>query len=56
MYELPQDYNMDYVVYSVASSISEQAKVWDMDHYEVMKTLMFKKFDGWLERESMNKE
>lgn len=56
MGELPEKYEIDYFVYSASSSISEQKEVWDMDYVEVIKRMMFKKFDGWVEHEYLNRD
>jgi len=53
---LPEKYEMDYLVYSASSSISEQREVWNMDYVEVIKRMMFKKFDGWVEHKYLNRE
>ena len=43
------DYTIDYLVYSASTSLSEEKELWDYDLYEVVKRMMFKKFDSWIE-------
>lgn len=55
MGELPDLYEIDYLVYSASSSISEQKEIWQMDYVEVAKRLCFKKFDNWVEHKYLNR-
>lgn len=51
MSELPDNYSLNYLVYSASTSITEQEKIWDMDYAEVIKRAMFRKFDNYIEHE-----
>ncbi len=47
--KIEEDYTIDYLVYSASTSLSEEKELWDYDLYEVVKRMMLKKFDGWIE-------
>lgn len=53
MSALPEEYNVDYLVYSVSPTISEEETVWHTDYEKVYKRSLFKKFDNWAERKYM---
>lgn len=53
---LPDRLNTDYMVYSISNSIIEEEKIWNMPYVEVFKRMMFKKFDGWVEKTIMEEK
>lgn len=48
---LSDEYQFDYMLYSLAGSVSEYMRLLDTDYLIVMKYLMLKKFDTWIENE-----
>jgi hypothetical protein len=40
---------VDYLVYSASSSLTEEEELWDYPFYDVVKRMMLKKFDAWIE-------
>ena len=56
MSALPEKYEIDYLVSSASSSISEQKIIWEMDYVDVVKEMMFKKFNGWVEHKYLNRD
>lgn len=56
MGSLPEEYEMDYLVYSASSNITEEKIIWDMDYVQVIKRMMFKKFDNWVEFIYLNRD
>ena len=50
MSAMPDGYDYDYLVYSASDSLSEQKEIWNMEYSEVVKRMMFKKFDNWVEQ------
>lgn len=56
MSSLPEQYELDYLVYAASSSLSEQKEIWDTDYVEVVKRMCFKKFDGWIEYKYLNRD
>lgn len=51
MSALPENYNLDYLVYSASNSFTEQKELWNTDYLEVFKLMMFKKFDNYVDYE-----
>lgn len=51
---LPNEDELDYLVYSASNSITEEPLIWNLRFHEVIKRMMFKKFDNWVESELMN--
>lgn len=56
MSALPDKYGMDYLVYSLGSSITEQEKIWHTDYVEVVRLMMFKRFDGWVQDKYLHRD
>lgn len=56
MGELPEKYSTDYLVYAASSSLEEEVKVWETDYVKVVKRMLFKKFDNWLEKQYFDRE
>jgi hypothetical protein len=54
--ELPDKYEFDYLVYSVADGFLDQERLWDEDIVELTQRQLFKMFDSYVEREFYNKE
>ncbi len=48
MSALPEEYNMDYMVYTLSTSLEEEKKIWHSDYVDVIKRVMFKKFESWI--------
>lgn len=51
---LPEEYNLEYLVYSASTSLSDEETVWDLEYHKVFRRMMFKKFDSFIE-ESVSK-
>jgi len=47
--ETKNDYKFDYLVYSASFEDTERA--WNMDYTELIKRMMFKKFDNYVQWE-----
>ena len=56
MSALDEKYEMDYIVYSASSTLAEERDTWHRDYVDVIKRMMFKKFDGWVEHKYINRE
>ena len=52
---MPDNYNLDYLVYSASNSLSEEQIIMDLELHKVFKRMMFKRFDSWIEEELSNK-
>lgn len=46
---LPDAYEYEYIVYSASSSLQEEQFLWDLEFTKVIKRMMFKKFDSYIE-------
>jgi hypothetical protein len=46
---LPDEYNLDYLVYSASNSLSEEQIIMDIELHKVFKRMMFKRFDSHIE-------
>lgn len=46
---LPDEYDMDYLVYGASSSISEEEYIENLELHRVVKRMMMKKFDSYIE-------
>jgi len=56
---LPEEFNIDYMVYSASKSLSDERVVWRMPFIEVVRRNLFKRFDNWIEsrqHERINKK
>ena len=56
---LPEEFNIDYMVYSASKSLSDEQAVWRMPFIEVVRRNLFKRFDNWIEsrqHERINKK
>ena len=53
---MPDNYNLDYLVYSASNSLGEELIIMDLELHKVFKRMMFKRFDSWVEEELSNKE
>lgn len=53
MSALPQKYEIDYIVYNASTSAEEELKLWTFDYLFVIKRMMMRKFDNWVESEHM---
>jgi hypothetical protein len=51
---LPKEDELDYLVYSASNSILEEPLIWDLRYYDVIKRMLFKKFNNWIEAEILN--
>lgn len=51
MMMLPPQFELDYLVYSASSSFEEQQRMWDYPYVEVVKRMLFKKFDSFIEKQ-----
>lgn len=49
MSSLPDKYAVDYMIYMVSNSIEEEEHNWNTDYRNVIKRLLFKKFDAFVE-------
>lgn len=48
-YELPDKYQMDYMVHKLADgSIREEELIWNMPYYDFVKKLMLARFDSFV--------
>lgn len=54
--ELPEELEIDYMVYAASESLIEEPLVWESDYVSVVKRMMFKKFDGWIQNKVINKD
>jgi len=53
MMMLPPEYELEYFVYSASTSLEEQTKLWDYPYVEIIKRMLFKKFDSFVEKKFM---
>jgi hypothetical protein len=56
MSKLPTKYEYDYVIFSASNSLEEEEKLWLMDWTKVIKRMMFKKFNGYIEKRYLEKD
>ena len=56
MSRLPTKYDYDYMIFSASSSLEEEEKLWLMDWTKVIQRLMFKKFNGFIEKKYLEKD
>jgi hypothetical protein len=56
MSQLPARYEYDYVIFSASGSLDEEEKLWLMDWTKVIKRMMFKKFNGFVEKRYLEKD
>ena len=56
MSKLPTKYDYDYMIFSASSSLEEEEKLWLMDWTKVIQRLMFKKFNGFIEKKYLEKD
>lgn len=54
--ELPEELEIDYMVYAASDSLTEEPIVWESDYVSVVRRMMFKKFDNWIQYKVMNKD
>lgn len=51
MSALPENLDYDYLVYSASNSFSEEKELWNADYVSVVKRMLFKKFDNFVDYE-----
>lgn len=52
----PNEFELEYLVYKASDSLTEEKEVWDMRFSEVIRRLLFKKFDNWAEGEIIGRQ
>lgn len=50
MSELPTVYELEYMVYSLSVSMSDEEKIWRTPYLDVIRRTMFNKFDNYVEK------
>jgi hypothetical protein len=56
MSQLPDRYEYDYVIFSASDSLVEEERLWIMDWNKVIKRMMFKKFNNYIEKRYLEKD
>ena len=56
MMQLPPVYELEYFVYSASNSFEEQQRLWDYPYLEIVKRMLFKKFDSYVEKQYLEKK
>jgi hypothetical protein len=51
MANLPNEFETDYLVYSISTSISEENEIRKAPLKQVIKRAMFRKFDAWIQEQ-----
>ncbi len=46
---LDEKYEYDYIVFAVAENIINEEKIWEMRYSDLIKHLMFKKFNAYIQ-------
>lgn len=49
MLMLPDGYDMDYLIYGASSNLREEEHIENLPLHKVVKRMMFKKFDSFIE-------
>jgi len=52
---LPDGYNEDYMIYAASESLQDEEVVANMEFHKVVKRMMFKKFDAFIQ-EKLNEQ
>ncbi len=46
---MPEEYNMQYLVYSASNTLSEEEIISNLELHKVFRRMMFKRFDSYIE-------
>lgn len=56
MSEFPDKYGYDYIIFSASSSLHEEESLWLMDWDKVIKRMMFKRFNNYIQEKYLEKD
>uniref|UniRef100_A0A6M3IZZ4 Uncharacterized protein n=1 Tax=viral metagenome TaxID=1070528 RepID=A0A6M3IZZ4_9ZZZZ len=54
--QLPEDYEFEYIVYQASSSLEEYERLMLEDWGKIIKRMVFKKFDNWVQTKYMDSD
>ena len=56
IYELPDGYDYDYMVFLASTSIVEEETVWNLPYVQVYRRALLQKFNNWIKEEANKKD
>lgn len=48
---MPDEYNLNYLVYSASKTLSEEELLMDFELHKIFRRMMFKRFDSFIEEQ-----